>query len=180
MDSPAIKSVLPLGEELDRIRAQSFLESHGLERVVLKSELLIAFYHVFRFSGVFTPGMNQVSGWVVGGNVPHLQLNDDEITTPIEALAIYALYLDDWIGANGAQREDGSIPAYRIPENWELLSISNSYQEWNMGTVYQCIRTNIVPNNVQHLIHHDIFEKCKKRGWLNVLVDGRMAYEWRS
>ena len=146
--------------------AHSFLRFSGVDHAELELSLLIHFVAVFHFKGKDKETGTSVSGWLVGGRLPHLPLSDLEIQTPIEALAIYALYERTWIDAKGVPDTDGSVPIYRIPYDWEPLSFPHGFKAWRMGALTSFIAWTLIPMNTNALLHPEIREKCCRRGWI--------------
>lgn len=165
-DTPIVADIEAITEGEARTLAQSFLESQGVKNVKLDITLHIRFLAVFRFAAVSAKSGKHASGWVIGGRAPHLELNDTEISTPIEALAIYALYLHRWIDFKGIPDPEGSVPIYRVPPSWNPLSFTPGFEESHLGAITSYIAWNLVRKNPDVLPHPDIREKCIRRGWI--------------
>lgn len=152
-------------EEATRL-AESYLRSLGIRVVSMELAGHALFIAVFRFKGWDEVVDRGVSGWVVGGTIPHLYLSDLEIQTSIEALAIYALYERAWLNAKGLAAEDGSVPVYKVPPSWDPLTFNPGFKASRMGAVTSFIAWHLLPSNREKLVHKDIVEKCRMRGWL--------------
>jgi len=164
---PAHLAELPaLEPAASRLQAHSFLQAKGLQIDGVELALHVHILDVFRFRGRDPNLCGTVSGWVVGGFAPHLELSDEEIKTPVEALAIYALYMLDWVAAKGVQREDGSVPDYREPEQWEPLTYDHGFKRWHMGSILNFIAWSVLKHYQADLVHPDIRAMCVRKGWL--------------
>lgn len=163
---PLVADIPPIAQEEALQLAAQFLGAVGLREPHLTLELHAHFVAVFRFCATQVNNLSSASGWVVGGSMPHLELNDQEIQTPIEALAIYALYERTWLNAKGMPAPDGSVPIYRVPPDWAPLTFTPGFEDWRMGARVSFIAWNIVRKNPEFLLHADIRAACCKRGWI--------------
>jgi hypothetical protein len=170
---PYLFSVVPLIRDLPNVtkeqaetNAVSFLDHEGLENISIELALHILFIAVFHFTAKQKGRDEPLTGWVVGGHLPHLELNDSEIKTPIEALAIYALYERVWLDAKGVQQDDGRIPPYRLAPDWNLVSYATDLTRIRMGAMTSYIQWNILQANASHIRHEEIRERCIRRGFL--------------
>lgn len=164
---PSIETIAGISSFDARELAEGFLERLGLLNVELDLLLHIHFIAVFRFSGINSVSGARGTGWVIGGRLPHLELNDLEIETPLEALAIYALYERSWLDAKGIPDSKGNVPVYRVPPDWNPLSYTPGFKDSRLGAITSYIAWNLIPKNRHALIHPDILAKCEERGWFN-------------
>lgn len=147
--------------------ARDFIENFiGCEIEELHFELLLRFLAVFRYRGRDADGA-PTGGWIVTGNTPLLALNDDEITTPLEALAIYSYYLIPWCFAKGVVDDRGVLPDYRVPPDWEQLSYWDGFEDSRIGATTSYIEWKLIGENEGEIIHPDIREYCYERAWLS-------------
>jgi hypothetical protein len=124
---------------------------------------------VYRYKGHSGSDGDKFSGWVVCGNIPFLDFNDDEIKTPIEALALYVWFLSLWMRKKG--KVDGeSVPQFKVPPDWAPLTYeygsANSYEKWRMGAVTNYVEWHLIPANEAHVVHPEIRDRCIRRGWI--------------
>jgi hypothetical protein len=145
-------------------RAQSFLDFIGFEARELNCELYFRFMAVFRFRAACKTTNRITSGWVIGGSAPHLRLSDEEISTPIEALAIYSFFLRHWADMKGVPQADGSVPEYRLPPDWELVTYEG-FLETQLGSYQSYFSWVLAKANKDSIVHPEIYAMCEKRGW---------------
>lgn len=163
---PAVADMESLTPDEVLSLTRSFLESGGVAQFKAELAMLAHVVSVVSFSGIDQATGQPCSGWVVGGRAPHLEISDAEVSTPIEALAIYCLYMADWSAAKGVLDAEGSVPAYRIPPDWSLLPYGPESKSWRLGHFLSFMEWNLVKKNAQHVLHPVIREKCTTRGWI--------------
>lgn len=146
--------------------AKSLLQFLDVDHAELELSLLVHFVGVCHFKGKDRQTGRNATGWIVGGGLPHLELSDNEIKTPIEALAIYALYEKTWLDAKGIPKDDGSVPIYRVPPKWTPLTFSPGWEVWRMGALTSFLAWTLVRKNADALMHPEIRERCMRRGWI--------------
>lgn len=123
---------------------------------------------VLHFEGLDLSRKEKFTAWLVGGNLPHLELGDEEIANPIEALAIYVHVSYAWTAKKGIDPGDGSIADYRVPPNWELLNYYTFLEDgWPLGAICSDIGFSIVPANKEHITSPGVREICERHGWLH-------------
>lgn len=147
---------------------RSFLTHDGqLELENLELRLAIRFLNVFHFRGRYWSDGEPYSGWVVGGNCPFLEFNDDEIETPMEALAMYSWFIMIWAMKKGVDDPPGSIPVYRVAPNWEPLSFFPGFDESRIGAITSFIGWKLVGEYLDEIRHPEVRARCIQRGWFN-------------
>lgn len=109
-----------------------------------------------------TPGARD-TGWIVGGRMPFLYLSDEEIETPIEALAIYSHLCFAFV--NPRVPPEGR-PDYRIAPDWEPLTVDPGYEESRIGGICTYLSWRVVSDNPDEIRNPEIREMCLRRGWL--------------
>lgn len=152
------------------MNAASFLESMGLGGISLSLELHIVSIAVFRFHGHLQSSVLHETGWIIGGEGVHLKLNDNEISTPIEALAVCDYYSTVWFRNKGVASDEESLPDYRVPPDWVKLDYWDRSQTEPFQNKLGAMGWNIVLQNREHLHHPDIVAMCHQRGWLQAPI----------
>lgn len=150
-----------------RAWAEDFVENYvccSIEE--MQMELAVRYIVVFRYRGKDSDG-EALGGWIITGNMPLLALNDEEITTPMEALAIYCYFLIPWLDAKGVIDPEGNLPDYRVPPDWLPLAFHGGYEESRIGGITAFIQWKLIEANEEEIVHPDIREYCYRRGWLN-------------
>lgn len=148
------------------ILARKMLDIESITAVNLQLALIAHVIAVFRWSGVDRKGGQDCAGWLVGGTIPHLVLNDDEIITPVEAIAIYALFLKEAINFKGEHMDDDNVPKYRMPTDWSILTFENGFKEKGVGFVYNWIIWIILRRNSNEIHNSYIRQVLLKKGWI--------------
>lgn len=146
---------------------RSYLAWRCIQPRIISPKLHMSFIAVFHIEGVELGSGEGASGWVVGGRMPHRELSDDHIQTPIEALAVYAYFFPQWAKAEGKLKPDGSVPEFRIPPNWELLPFQPPIGDRDLAAVSGYLAWHLIGKNQEHLLNDDLREMCRKRGWLS-------------
>lgn len=164
-EPPLIADLPRASVEQAEVLAERYLQALGISSVRLEIELHFRFVSVFRFVGFCAREGRNETGWVIGGSVPHLKLSDLEITTPIEALAIYSYFVRLWIDNKGLPQADGSVPEYRLPPSWELL-LYEDFQASRLGIYTAYFGWHLVCENPTEVKHPDILDMCKRKGWI--------------
>ena len=155
---------------ISKAESMELFESYMRFKEVKPTKVVLAlhvhFVSVFKFEGISLEDQGEMSGWVIGGRMPHLMLNDDEISTPMEALAIYVLYERNWLDAKGIDEPPGSIPDYRMPPDWHLLSYFNELSQLKIGALMAFVQWNLIELNKEHVLHPEIRQHCVSRGYI--------------
>lgn len=147
--------------------AREFIEDYiGCKITELSLEFCARFIVVFRYHGR-TSEREQTGGWIITGNMPLLSLSDEEITTPLEALAIYSYFLIPWLDAKGDVGGAGCLPDYRVPPEWQRLALNGSYEKSRIDAITGFIEWKLIDANEDEIVHPDIREYCYRRGWLS-------------
>lgn len=145
--------------------ARDYIETFiGCALADLRMDLLARFIAVFHYRGVRDE--RALGGWIVTGNMPLLSLSDEEISTPIEALAIYAYFLIPWLDAKGQVAECDDLPDYRVPPDWQLLTLNGTYEDSRIDAITSFISWRLIEANESEIVHPEIREYCYRRGWL--------------
>lgn len=146
--------------------ARTFLKAVGLEPICLQVVLSVHFVAVSHFQALDVVEGKKCTGWVVGGFMPHLELSDAQISTPIEAIAIYTSYFFDWLSAKGQSIDTGDVPVYRTAPFWEPLSYTPGYEDHRMGAITSFLSWHLIPSGMTDIHHPDIWEMCVRKGWI--------------
>ena len=158
-------SLANVDEQALRTHVQSYLRFLRVETASLEARLIIRFLCVYHFEGYGVDTKERASGWVISGETPFLFLSDEEISNPFEALALYAWFELPWVRAKGVDDPPGSIPDYRLPPNWDLMTFNGSYETSGLSKVESFIAWKLIPAYQAEIVHPEIRERCKRRGW---------------
>lgn len=161
---PVVDSFPEISQDEATDRARSFLDFIGFEARELTCELYFRFVAVHHFRGLCKTTQRVTSGWVIGGCAPHLRLSDEEISNPIEALAIYSFFERLWIDRKGVPEPDGSVPEYRLPPDWDLVTYEG-FLESQLGGYVNYFSWVLASANKDSIIHPEIYTMGEKRGW---------------
>lgn len=163
---PFLDDIASVTKEASELLTKSFLQHDGRIVKRLSLELLVRFVSVYRYEASDPDESGEYSGWVIGGNIPFLELSDEEVNTPIEAIAVYALSLYPWLRAKGVDQPVGSIAAYCVPPHWHPLTFAPGYEESRIGGITTFMEWHLIPANPTDVLHPEIRECCVQRGWL--------------
>jgi len=110
--------------------ANSFAEHLGLEPFTIELVEIERFVIVWR---CFDSETGVPFGWIIGGNIPFLFLNDrrGQMTAAIEAIAMYALGLFLWLEAQSGRLDPEEAPTYLCPPDW----CPADYAESRLGAI---------------------------------------------
>lgn len=147
-------------------QVKSFLTFLGYHVNTYEPILTMRFIAVYSFCCDDASSLSNDNGWVVGGNVPFLQLDDHLIKTPVEALAMYAWFLQPWLDAKGIDDPPGSIADYRLAPDWDFLDFNTTYESSKLGAIQNLISWNMLAQFQDELTSPEVRHRCELRGWI--------------
>lgn len=167
IDSPAVRGLEAIDVDEAARNALSFLAYEDFVDPVLRLEFLLAGITVFSFESKEKNEDVPSSGWVVGGRIPHLYINDNNVGTPLEALVIYAHLFLLWASYKGRGPDNGGFVDIRMPPDWKLLEYAgDDVKATKVVTVVNIIAFNLVPQNVEDIKDMEVRAIWERRGWL--------------
>jgi hypothetical protein len=162
---PILERLTSVEHDFGMLSAKSYVRFLKARLHSLELHLHIHFLMVFHVTATEASG-ETFSCWLIGGNAPHLNFSDKEISTPIEAIALYAYYSTYWCAAKGVTDDEGNLPEYRVAPNWEMLDYWDKEAIYDFNAMTMYIGTNLVYQNSEFVLHPDIRDKCVRRGWI--------------